>query len=218
MISKTFERGALPTGKAICEQQLFNLVDQIEKVKVNEDEIASLMPSVFRKLDWLEKEDIIKRLISMEFNRMIDYYRDADEIEMVDESSRRNETKKEERKERAGRRLSGQAEAGYKRFTLNFGKADGVYPNQLIDLINRCVPGRVQIGRIDLRDTFSYFEVEKGEAQRVMDRMNRYEVDGRVIRVEPVQEKKEGREKGKAARAAHTEKPWRKAYSRKRGR
>ena len=218
MISKTFERGALPTGKAICEKQLFNLVDQIEKVKVNEEEIASLMPSVSRKLDWLEKEDIIKRLISMEFNRMIDYYRDADEIEMVDESSRRSEPKREERKERAGRRSSGQAEAGYKRFMLNFGKADGVYPNQVIELINRCVPGRVQIGRIDLRDTFSYFEVKSGEAQRVMDRMNRYEVDGRIIRVEPVQEKKEGREKGKTARAAHTEKPWRKTSSRKRGR
>ncbi|MDR0756640.1 MAG: DEAD/DEAH box helicase, partial [Tannerella sp.] len=175
IISKAFEKGTLPTGKAICEKQLFNLVDQIEKVKVNEEEIASLMPSVFRKLEWLEKEDIIKRLISLEFNRMIDYYRDADEIEVVDESSSRKEGGKEDRKERGGHR-SRRAEEGYRRFFLNFGKADGLYPNQLIELINRCVPGKVPVGRIDLRDTFSFFEVEKGEAQRVMDLMNSYEV------------------------------------------
>ena len=75
----------MPTGEQICEKQLFNLVDQIEKVKVNEEEIAGLMPSIYRKLEWLDKEDIIKRMVSLEFNRMIDYYKDADDIEVVDE-------------------------------------------------------------------------------------------------------------------------------------
>ncbi|MDR1601169.1 MAG: DEAD/DEAH box helicase [Tannerella sp.] len=197
VINKSFEKGTLPTGKAICEKQLFNLVDQIEKVKVNEEEIASLMPSVLRKLEWLEKEDIIKRLISLEFNRMIDYYRDADDIEMVDESPSRKESgKKEDYKERGSHRSYNKAEEGYKRFFLNFGKADGLYPNQLIDLINRCVPGKVPIGRIDLRDHFSFFEVEKGEAQRVMDLMNTYEVDGRAISVEPADEKNSKKDSG----------------------
>lgn len=72
----------MPTGEQICEKQLFNLVDQIEKVKVNEEEIASLMPSIYRKLEWLDKEDIIKRVVSLEFNRMIDYYKDNDDIEL----------------------------------------------------------------------------------------------------------------------------------------
>jgi ATP-dependent RNA helicase DeaD len=191
IINKTFDKGTLPTGKAICEKQLFNLVDQIEKVKVNEEEIASLMPSVFRKLEWLEKEDIIKRLISLEFNRMLDYYRNADEIAVVDESSSRQEG----RKERGDTRHSYKAEEGYKRLFLNFGKADGMFPNQLIELINRCVPGKVQIGKIDVRDNFSFFEVEKGEAQRVMDRMNSYEVDGRTISVELAQDKNEPKSK-----------------------
>jgi ATP-dependent RNA helicase DeaD len=199
IINKTFEKGALPTGKDICEKQLFNLVDQIEKVKVNEEEIASLMPSVFRKLEWLEKEDIIKRLISLEFNRMIDYYRDADDIEVVDESAHRKDDRKDDRKERGGRR-SFDAEEGYKRFFLNFGKVDGLFPNQLIELINRCVPGKVQIGRIDLRDNFSFFEVEKGEAQRVMDLMNSYEVDGRALSVEPAQGKNDVKGAGKGYR------------------
>jgi ATP-dependent RNA helicase DeaD len=188
IINKTFEKGTLPTGKDICEKQLVNLVDQIEKVKVNEDEIASLMPAVFRKLEWLEKEDIIKRLISLEFNRMIDYYRDADEIETVDESpSRRNDDKDDRKSHDNPRRRK--TEDGYRRFFLNFGKADGLYPNQLIELINRCVPGKVPIGRIELHDNFSFFEVEKGEAQRVMDLMNSYEVEGRSISVEPAEDR-----------------------------
>jgi ATP-dependent RNA helicase DeaD len=228
IISKTFEKGTLPTGKAICEKQLFNLVDQIEKVKVNEAEIASLMPSVLRKLEWLEKEDIIKRLISLEFNRMLDYYRDADEIAIVDESSRQ-----EDRKERGNHR-SFKAEDGYKRFFINFGKNDGMFPNQLIELINRCVPGKVQIGKIDLRESFSFFEVDKKEAQRVMERMNSYEVDGRVISVEPAQDKngeksgeknrfngggtwkKRDSERGSNRRSGgKNDKPWRKRMERR---
>ena len=182
IINKKFEKGEMPTGHAICEKQLFNLVDQIEKVKVNEEEIASLMPQIYRKLEWLDKEDIIKRVVSLEFNRMIDYYKDADEIQQVDERSSRSER---------GERRAHAAEEGYSRFFLNFGKADGLYPNQLIELVNKCVPGKVRIGKIGLRENFSFFEVEEGEAQRVMDSMNGFEVDGRRISVEPAQGKKE---------------------------
>ena len=116
---------------------------------------------------------------------MIDYYKDADEIQQVDERSARSE-----RGER-GERRAYVAEEGYSRFFLNFGKADGLYPNQLIELVNKCVPGKVRIGKIDLRENFSFFEVEEGEAQRVMNSMNGFEVDGRRISVEPAQGKKE---------------------------
>ena len=184
IINKKFEKGEMPTGEAICKKQLFNLVDQIEKVKVNEEEIASLMPQIYRKLEWLDKEDIIKRVVSLEFNRMIDYYKDADEIQQVDE-----------RRERSERR-SYTAEKGYVRFFLNFGKADGLYPNQLIELVNKCVPGKVRIGKIDLRENFSFFEVEEKEAHRVMSCMNGFEVDRRRISVEPAQEKKEENGRG----------------------
>uniref|UniRef100_UPI0025997DE9 DEAD/DEAH box helicase n=1 Tax=uncultured Parabacteroides sp. TaxID=512312 RepID=UPI0025997DE9 len=187
IIKKKFEKGEMPTGHDICEKQLFNLVDQIEKVKVDEEEIATLMPQIYRKLEWLDKEDIIKRVVSLEFNRMIDYYKDADEIQEVDERSARLD-----RAER-GERRAHNAEEGFSRFFLNFGKSDGLYPNQLIELVNKCVPGKVRIGKIDLRDNFSFFEVEEGEAQRVMDSMNGFEIEGRRISVEPAQGKGEGR-------------------------
>lgn len=199
VINKKFEKGEMPTGNEICAKQLFNLVDQIEKVKVNEEEIAELMPQIYRKLEWLDKEDIIKRIVSLEFNRMIDYYKDADEIETVDEKS--------SRKERAECGENGkrhQAEEGFVRFFINFGKTDRMNVNQLIELINRCVPGKVRIGRIDLMEKFSFFEVEEKEARRVEKSMNGYELEGRRISVEPAQlkgeDKGKGRKKGTAQR------------------
>ena len=185
-INKKFERGEMPTGEQICAKQLFNFIDQIEKVKVDEEEIAALMPQVYRKLEWLDKEDVIKRMVSLELNRMIDYYKDAEEIEVVDEKSS---------KEARAKRRKGEAEEGYVRFFINFGKFDGLYPNTLISLINRCVPGKVAVGRIDLRDRFSFFEVKAGEAEEVMELMNGYEVDGRRISVELAQEDKKGKDR-----------------------
>ncbi len=188
-INKQFEKGEMPTGKAICEKQLFSLVDQIEKVKVSEEEIAEMMPSIYRKLEWLDKEDIIKRVVSLEFNRMIDYYRDADDLDAVDEYTARKERgekgERGDRGERGGRRTY-EAEEGYTRFFINFGKADGMYPNNLIELVKRCA-GKVRIGKIDLRKEFSFFEIEDGDARRVMEQMNGYELDGRRISVENAQ-------------------------------
>ena len=207
-INKTFEQGTFPTGHAICEKQLFSFIDRLEKVKVNEEEIAALMPSVSRKLDWLEKEDVIKRLISLEFNRMLDYYRDADDIVTVDESSGRPENPQRQGKQKT---KTHQAEKGYTRLFVNFGKVDGITPGQLIEMVNRCVPGKVQVGRIDLRDNFSFFEVAEKDANRVMQRINSYEVDGRLISVELAQGKN-GDAKGKSSSNKHknnSQKPWR---------
>lgn len=184
ILNKKFEAGVMPTGKAICEKQLFNLVDQIEKVKVNEEEIADQMPAIFRKLEWLDKEDIIKRMVSMEFNRLIDYYKDADEIQMVDERSSARGSFGDER----GGKGSGRAsQAGFSRMFINVGKTDGLFPNQLIDLINANVTGKVQIGKIDLLNNFSFFEVEEKEATRVISSLKDADFQGRRISVEIAQ-------------------------------
>lgn len=213
IINKKFEKGVMPTGQAICEKQLFNLVDQIEKVKVNEEEIASLMPSIYRKLEWLDKEDIIKRMVSLEFNRMIDYYKDADDIEVVDEQPRSKRDRKNH-----------ETEKGFTRLFLNFGRVDDLKVAQLIELVNRCVPGKVRLGQIELHDNFSFFEVEEAEAARTIKCMNSFEIDGRRISVEPAQEKKgegKGGRNGKAAGAKRkggdrdrrrSEKPWQQMY------
>lgn len=218
IIKKKFEKGIIPSGHDICNKQLFNLVDQIEKVKVNEEDIAMLMPQIYRKLEWLDKEDIIKRVVSLEFNRMIDYYKEADEIQEVDERSERKA-----RGERRGQR-NHTAEEGFVRLFINFGKIDGLYPNQLIELVNRCVPGKIRIGKIDLRDSFSFFEVEENEAKHAVNSMNGFEVDGKRISVEFAQEKNENkdnrRNSGRSTKSNRNtkdtrkkEKPWRQDFA-----
>lgn len=184
LINKQFEKRSIPKGDVICEKQLFNFVDKIEKVKVNEDEIARLLPSVFRKLDWLEKEDIIKRVVSLEFNRLIDYYQAAEEIEEPSEvRSRKNEEKggKFSRESAKGPR---KAEKGYSRLFINLGKADGANPANLMGFVNDHVPGKIRIGRIDLMKTFSFFEVPEENAKQVLKSFKGIFVDGRKIIVD----------------------------------
>lgn len=93
IIKKKFEVSVLPSGKEICEQQLIKVIDDIEKVKVDEEEIATFLPGIYRKLDWLDKEDLIKRVVSLEFNRFLDYYKNAPEIEQPKASDKKAEAK-----------------------------------------------------------------------------------------------------------------------------
>lgn len=192
IMNKKFEVGSVPKGDAICEKQLFSLVDRIEKVKVDEEEIARLLPSVFRKLDWLEKEDIIKRVVALEFNRLIDYYRDAEEIEAPSDRYLREEkgTRSRGRGDRFESRGSGasrSAEKGYSRLFINIGRTDNVNPATLMGLINDFVPGKVRIGRIDLMQNFSFFEVPEGDTSRVISGLKGQEQNGRRISVEVAQ-------------------------------
>lgn len=177
-IGKKFEKGYIPNGKQICEKQLFNLVDRIEKVKVNEEEIASYLQPIFRKLEWLSNEDLIKRVVSLEFNRLLEYYADARELDIPDEKKR----EKDGNSDRSKR--SRQAEPGFKRLFINLGKMDGLYPNTLIDLINSNVRKRVIIGKIDLLANFSFFEIEEKGARSVIEGLRNVNFFGQRISVE----------------------------------
>lgn len=195
IINKKFEQGAIPSGEAICEKQLFSLVDRIEKVKVNEEEISNLLPSVYRKLDWLEKEDIIKRVVALEFNRLIDYYHEAEEIEIPTDRSSRDDKFSSRRKDRDRPERSGSdrqggprgAERGYSRLFINIGRTDNVNPATLMGLVNDFVPDKVNIGRIDIMQNFSFFEVPERDTQKVINSLNRQEQKGRRISVEIAQ-------------------------------
>lgn len=188
IMNKKFEQGTIPSGDQICEKQILNLADQIEKVKVNEEEISRLLPDVFRKLDWLEKEDVIKRFVSLEFNRMIDYYRDAQEIEIPSDRYSKDDSRSSRRgrdDDRGDSRRSGRgAEKGYARLFINMGRTDNLNPATLMGLVNDFVPGKVRIGRIDLLQNFSFFEVPEGDAKDVISGLKGQEQNGRRISVE----------------------------------
>ena len=182
IIGKKFIAGEMPTGKQICEKQLLKVIDDLEKVKVNEEEIADFMTDIYRKLDWLSKEDLIKRMVSHEFNRFLDYYRGRDEIETATGSERG--ARSGERGDRNDRRSSRKAEPGFTRLFINLGKMDNFFPNELISLLNNNTRGRVELGRIDLMQKFSFFEVEEKEATNVVKALNRASWNGRKVSVE----------------------------------
>lgn len=177
IIKKKFEVSVLPSGQEICQQQLIKVIDDIEKVKVNGEEIETFLPGIYRKLDWLDKEDLIKRVVSLEFNRFLDYYKNAPEIEQPKANEKKSEAKESRKgdKEKVGRK----AEKGYTRLFLNLGKTDGFYTNQIIDLVNRNLrKERIQIGRIDLMQNFSFFEVIQEQAPQVLKALNKVVLSG----------------------------------------
>ena len=183
IIGKKFEAGEMPTGKQICEKQLMKQIDDLEKVKVNEEEIADFMPDVYRKLDWLSKEDLIKRMVSHEFNRFLDYYRDREEIQVASLlDGGRKEGKS--RGDKAGAKGPRRAEEGYARLFINLGKADSFFPTDLISLLNSHTRGHIAVGRIDLMRNFAFFEVEEGATKNVLKALNRASWRGHKVSVE----------------------------------
>ena len=170
-IGKQFELREVPTPERIIERQLYNLADRIEKVKVDEEVISQYIPGIQKKLEWLSGEDLIKRVLSLEFNRLLDYYKDAPKLDIVtDKKGKEKGSKKrkggaEMSKEEKDRRTG---EPGYDRVYINAGKADGFFAADLIGLINDNVQGeRIEVGRIDLMPGYSLFDVRKGDGQRV---------------------------------------------------
>lgn len=192
-IKKSFNISKLPSGEEICKQQLLKVIDDVEKVKVNEEEIANFLPDIYRKWEWLSKEDLIKRMVSLEFNRFLEYYSNAEEIESLDADKKKDRVREEKgrRKDRGTNKEKRDrvAEKGYTRIFITLGKKDGIAPTKIIDLINRNTKGdRVQVGRIDLMQNFSFFEVIESQANLVTKALNGISVKGRKLVVEVASE------------------------------
>lgn len=216
-INKKFIIGEMPTGKQICEQQLIKLIDDIEKVKVNEEEISSFLPDIYRKLEWLSKEDLIKRVVSMEFNRFLEYYSNAPEIETPKTKEQGKERDSKGKECKNGEKRDRKAEKGYTRLFLNLGKTDGFFANQIIDLINHNVKNqRITVGRIDLMQNFSFFEVIENQATDVIKALNRVTLNsGRKVVVEVADENNGKSDNGGKKRSASSERGGRKPAGKK---
>ena len=180
-IGKTFEHAEVPTPRRIIEKQLFNLADRIEKVKVDEEEISKYMSGIKKKLEWLSEEDLLKRVLSIEFNRLLDYYRDARELDVV--TGKRDKKEKKDAVPRTAEEKDRRvAEKGYERIYINAGKADGFFAVNLIDMLNQNTHGqRVDVGRIDLLQGYSLFDVRKDDAHRVVSALKGADFYGKRI-------------------------------------
>ena len=185
IIGKKFEHKQVPTPEHIIEKQLYHLADRIERAQVDETEIGKYLPGVSCKLSWLSGEDLLKRLISLELHRLLQYYKDAPVIDLIDEKKPKKERKEKGRERDPREKDRRTAEDGMERIYVNLGKADGFYAGNLIDMLNHTVQGkRVDVGRIDLFANYSLFDVEKDAARRVVGSLKGAEFYGKRVYAE----------------------------------
>jgi len=187
VIGKEFVQAEIPSAEEICKKQLYKVMDQIVKTDVDDEEIAPFMQDINRYFEYIDKEDIIKKIVSLEFGKFLAYYADAPEIEKVDLKKEKQKDKRQSDKEK----LQNKAQKGYKRLFINLGKRDGFYPGELMHTLNRFVGGRLEVGHIDLLDTISYFEVPEKDARRVMTQMTGIRYKGRQVRCNDADDKQQ---------------------------
>lgn len=199
-IRKDFEYLKVPTPEHIIEKQLYNLADRLERVEVNESEIGKYLPGVRKKLEWLSEEDLLKRVLSLEFNRLLAYYQNMPDIDLNESDKGKKGRKESEPREKKDKDRR-EAEDGYERLMVNIGKSNGFFPGNLMELVNKNVAGpKPVIGRIDLLPGYTLFDVRKDDAHRVLDALKHADFFGDKIYAEVATDRDYSAESKKARR------------------
>ena len=180
-IGKSFVQAEIPSAEEICKKQLYKVMDQIVKTDVDDEEIAPFMQDISRYFEYIDKEEIIKKIVSLEFGKFLAYYADAPELSPVT-PEKSGKSGKSGFPQTDKQKLQNKAQKGYRRLFINLGKRDGFYPGELMQTLNRFVGGRQEVGHIDLLDTISYFEVPERDAKKVMIQLTGIRYKGRQVR------------------------------------
>lgn len=176
-LKKEFSQANIPTREEVCKKQLFHLINRVENVDVNYGEIEEFLPEIFKKLEWMDREELIRKFVSVEFNHFLEYYRNAPDLN-VDMA----QAKREEKKDGRPRIDKG---GNFTRLFLNVGRKDHIVPQRIIGMINDYTRRRdIAIGRIDIFDTFSYIDVEADAAELIIDSLSRAYIRGRQVRAD----------------------------------
>ncbi|MDY7395419.1 DEAD/DEAH box helicase [Aureibaculum sp. 2210JD6-5] len=174
-IGKKFVHQQVPGGKEICERQLFKLIEKVKDVEVNDEQISPYLDSIYDQLKDIDHNELIKRFVSIEFNQFLSYYEDAEDLNGDDSKSRRI------------------TDENFTRFYINLGKMDGLNPAKLMGLINENLKKRdVEIGQIEILKSFSFFEIDKAYADKVVESFQHAEFGGRSLIVEVTTKPKGG--------------------------
>ena len=215
-IKRNFKVIPVPSGSDICGKQLFHWVEKLEKISTHHREIEKLLPEIKHKLEGLDKEELLKRVVALEFDRFLDDYRYDDNI--IAPVAEKEFSFRDTRRGRSGESVSGK----YTRLFINLGKKDGFYPEHLIDLINKNTRGKmIPLGKIDLMKNFSFFEVEDTYTDKLLGALKDVTYMNRKVVLEVAQEKpkdegdggKYGRDKG--FKKSHLEKEFRRDRKKK---
>lgn len=212
IISQRFTQKMVPTGSEVCEKQLFSLVKKIHDAEVSEEEISDFLPPINEMLKDLTKEELVKRMVSTDFNRFLNYYRNAQDLNV--DTNRRDRSERGERSERGrGERSErgndrGERQSRFEssrgndrgrqntevtgRFFINVGEIDGLSKTDLRDYIVDVAKVKVEdIGRIDLRSNFTFFNVDGG-GKEILDAFKNETFNGRKIRIDNAEDKPRG--------------------------
>ncbi|OYT17198.1 MAG: DEAD/DEAH box helicase [Bacteroidetes bacterium 4572_77] len=215
MLNKKFEQELIPTGPQVCERQLFHLVDKMEHIAVDEKQIAPYLDTIYEKLEAVTREDLIKRFVSVEFTRFLDYYSDARDLNMSTKPDRRD--KFDEDQNEGGKKHKKGME--YSRFYVNLGIKNGINPGKIIRLITDEPSFKsLEIGSIELFKKFSFFEVDRKFEKEVIKHFEDLDYNGIKVSIELSNSKANKPENNKSrSHSSGGGKPWgKKSYGGKR--
>ena len=163
-IGKQFEKALVPTGREVCEKQLFHQIEKVERVEIDHKEIEPFLENIYKKLEWLDKEELIQRFVSLEFNQFLKYYKFSPDLNIKEDRKTRDEFGTKERRDK-----SEYSKEGYQAMFINIGKRDGLYPNTLMELVvKHTEQKRLQFGRIDIYKNHAVFEVPSTLVDKVL--------------------------------------------------
>lgn len=181
LIEKTvgieFEYRKLPTGAEICEKQIFKMVDEIENTVPVETVVAPLLSVVSKRLSWLDREELLSRFLYTQMSELLHYYERAVPIEEISPVKKREKTE----------RHKGGAD-GFARLQINFGRKDRIYPNTLIEILNRSLGHFVEVGKIVIQDRRTVFGVKPEDVEEVVDALGAYDINGQKVTVKQVRD------------------------------
>jgi ATP-dependent RNA helicase DeaD len=199
----------VPGGREISEKQLFNLIDKVENIAVNPD-VAPYLDSIYKKLQWLEREQLIQHFVSVEFNQFLEYYKDAADLNVKQESrqreprefrdsrdSRDRDRSQGSQERRPSRERGESGREGFSKLKINVGNANGLKPTKLIGIINDRTRNRdIAFGKIDVTDNATYFEVSAQHVKEVAFALMGSSIQGVDVDVEYMKGSPRGGQKG----------------------
>jgi len=206
ILGKKLEQLPVPSGAEICKKQLFSLIGKMQKVEIDEKQIAPFMDAVQKNLEYLSKEELIKRFVSLEFNRFLEYYKEAPDLNLhVEGGNVREKGKSRNKRERMNRKEEFQVHAkkgSNNRFFVNLGKKDGLDSRNFIRMINEGTKDRdIDIYDIDIKDIFSFFEVRKKHTDTILNSFYNTKFKGRHVKINLAREEKPEKRKKSHKRA-----------------
>jgi ATP-dependent RNA helicase DeaD len=178
---KKFERKMVPGGDEICEKQLFHLIDRVQNVEINETQIGNYLPQILEKFEGMSTSDIVKHFVSLEFNELLNYYKNARDLNIKAEIPR-DSFGRNDRGDRGSDRMS------FTKLFINAGKKQNLSASGLIGLINEYSNRKsIEIGKIDIQRKFSFFEIDSAYEKDLVKALNNIVIDGHVINIGKVQ-------------------------------